>query len=101
MLNDSGVSYRGSLIPQEYRKVVARIRDDGTLSATGYVLSQGQFLGDIEFAFGPQRTFQVPLRRIEELTELLFGTQFEADPIGHTEAFDSAIEIDAFERIVL
>ncbi len=101
VLNDSGVSYRGTLIPEEYWKVVASVRDDGTLSATGYLLSQGQFLGDIEFAFGPYRTFQVPLRRIEELTGLSFGTLFEADPIGHTEGFDSAIEIDSFDRIVL
>jgi endonuclease G len=101
VLNDSGITYRGCLIPDEYWKVVANVRSDGSLSATGYVLSQGQFLGDIEFEFGPYRTFQVTIRKIEEITGLIFGDLSNSDPIGQTEGFDSAVEIDSFERIVL
>ncbi len=101
VLNESGVSYRGSLIPEEYWKVVANVRSDGKLSATAYVLSQGQFLGDIEFAFGAYRTFQVTIRRVEEITGLSFGDLSDSDPLGHTEGFESAIELDTFERIVL
>lgn len=100
VLNDSGVSYRGSLIPEEYWKVVANVRSDGSLSATGYVLSQGQFLGDIEFAFGSYRTFQVTIRRIEEITGLSFGALRDADPIGSAEGFETAFEIETLERII-
>lgn len=100
VLDNSGVSYRESLIPEEYWKVIANIRSDGSLSATGYVLSQGQFLGDIEFAFGAYRTFQVPIRKIEEITGLSFGDLQNSDPIGQTESFESVIEIDTLERIV-
>ncbi len=100
VLNESGVSYRGSLIPEEYWKVVVNVQSDGKLSATGYVLSQGQFLGDIEFAFGAYRTFQVTIRKIEEITGLSFGTLQDSDPIGHTEGFQSVIEIESFERII-
>jgi endonuclease G len=101
VLNDRGVSYRRSLIPEEYWKVVANVRSDGSLSVTGYVLSQGQFLGDIEFAFGPYRTFQVTIRKIEEITGLSFGMLRDSDPIGRTEGFESVIEIDTLDRIVL
>ena len=101
VLNESGVSYRGSLIPEEYWKVVVNVQADGKLSATGYVLSQGQFLGDIEFAFGAYRTFQVTIRKIEEISGLSFGTLQDSDPIGHTEGFESVIEIESFERIIL
>ncbi len=100
VLNSSGVSYRGSLIPEEYWKVVVNIRNDGNLSATAYVLSQGQFLGDIEFAFGPYRTFQVSILKVEEITGLSFGDLKNSDAIGHTEGFESVIEIDSFQRII-
>ena len=101
VLDHSGVSYRGILIPEEYWKVVVNIRSDGTLSATAYVLSQGQFLGDIEFAFGTYRTFQVTIRKIEEITGLSFGDLRASDPIGQIEGFESVVEIDSLERIVL
>lgn len=101
VLNASGVSYRGTMIPEEYWKVVVNVRSDGSRSATAYVLSQGQFLGDIEFAFGAYRTFQVTIRKIEEITGLSFGDLSDSDPIGHTEGFDSAIVLESFDRIIL
>lgn len=101
VLNDSGVSYRGTLIPEEYWKVVANVRDDGKLSATAYVLSQGQFLGDIEFAFGAYRTFQVSIRKVEEITGLSFGDLKDADARANTEGFDSVTELHTIEDIVL
>jgi endonuclease G len=101
VLNAQGVSYRGSLIPDEYWKVAVNVRDDGRLSATGYLLSQGQFLGDIEFAFGAFRTFQVPVHQLELLTGLSFGALAEFDPLGRSEGIAGAIEIDSLDRIVL
>ena len=101
VLNAQGVSYRGSLIPDECWKVAVNVRDDGRLSATGYLLSQGQFLGDIEFAFGAFRTFQVPVHQLELLTGLSFGALAEFDPLGRSEGIAGAIEIDSLDRIVL
>jgi endonuclease G len=101
VLNESGVHYRNTLIPEEYWKIVANVDSHGKLSATGYVLSQGQFLGDIEFAFGAYRTFQVSIRKIEEITKLSFGPLRDADPIGGTEGVTTAFEVDTLEQIVL
>ncbi|MFO1044940.1 MAG: DNA/RNA non-specific endonuclease [Planctomycetaceae bacterium] len=99
VLNNSGVSYRQTLVPEEYWKIVANV-DGGKLKASGYVLSQGQFLGDIEFAFGSYRTFQVSIRRIEEITGVSFGALRDSDVLGTTEGLDSIIELHALGQIV-
>jgi endonuclease G len=65
------------------------------------VLSQGQFLGDIEFAFGAYRTFQVSIRKVEEITGLSFGDLKDADARANTEGFDSVTELHTIEDIVL
>jgi endonuclease G len=101
VLNDDDLRYRGTRIPEEYWKVAVNVNSEGVLSATGYLLSQGQFLDDIEFAFGPFRTFQVPIRKIESVSGLSFANLADFDPIGHTEGVEAAIEIDSYERIVL
>ena len=57
----------------------------GTLSATGYVLSQADYLGDLEFVYGEFKTYQVPLTQIEQKTGLRFGLS-EHDPLDRVEA---------------
>ncbi len=73
-------------IPLEFWKVaVMRQPDDGTLSATGYVLSHGRMirgLTEAEFVLGAYETYQVPLRMIEEATGFDFGDLKKSDPLA-------------------
>ncbi|MDQ0382209.1 DNA/RNA non-specific endonuclease [Amycolatopsis thermophila] len=99
--------YRGVRLPRQFFKVVAMVRWDGSLSATGYLLSQEQLLQGLEvapaeFDYGAYRTFQVPVRRIEGLTGLSFGALTDADPLGQRETTTTiAKEVGRPEDLVL
>jgi len=81
--------YRGAQIPMDYWKVVVMVKENGQLSATGYMLTQKNLADDFEvpgFVFGEFRTYQVPLVRIERMTALSFGNLSDFDPLAGTEA---------------
>ena len=64
-------------------KVIAFVHDNtGELTATGYTMSQRDFLPGEEFVFGLYGTYQKPLKVIEEMTGLSFGDLAERDPMG-------------------
>lgn len=91
VLAESDPSFRGVQIPEQFWKVVTTLRDDGTLSATAYLLSQKDLIGGLEtvgFTFGQFRTFQVPVATIEQLTGLSFGLPAGAEPAGLAAAAD-------------
>lgn len=106
-------TYEGVQLPLEFWKVVVMVRKDGTPSATAYLLSQKKLIDELEvteadFAFGQYKTFQVPVRRIEELTKLNFGKLRNFDPLESPEAEESFAlgdagekEISTLEQIVL
>ena len=78
--------FRGFKIPEAYWKVVV-IANQQTcrLSASGYIVSQQDFMNDLEFVYGEYQTFHVPLKTIEKKTGLDFGlSQF--DPLGNNES---------------
>jgi endonuclease G, mitochondrial len=84
---------------------VAMVKESGDLSATAYLLSQAELIAGLEvvpeeFSYGAYRTYQVPVRRVEEATRLSFGTLPDADPLGGLEA-DTASEIGDFDEIAL
>jgi endonuclease G len=90
--------YRGVQLPRQFWKVVAMVKQDGALSATAYLLSQEQLIQGLEvapeaFSYGAYRTYQVPMRRIEGLTGLSFGSLADADPLGRQEATIPAREV--------
>lgn len=74
--------YRGVQLPRAFWKVAVVVTSDGTLSATGYLLSQASLLGDLEFVFGEYRTYQVSVAAIAEYTHLDFGVLVEHDPLA-------------------
>ncbi len=79
--------YRGEFqIPADFWKVVAFVKEGGEVSATAYLQTQKHLLEDLEFAYGEYRTYQVPISRIEALTDLRFGTLGQNDPIADLEA---------------
>ncbi len=69
------------IIPDEYWKVVAMIRADGGLSATGYVISQQRHLDDWLEATFTAETFQRPIRQIEAETGISFHDLRDHDPL--------------------
>jgi endonuclease G len=107
VFDDRDDEYRGIQLPRQFWKVVAMVKDDGRLSATAYLLSQTRLLrGELEgFAYGAYRTFQVPIRKIEDLTGLDFGNLSSFDPSERVEALGveglAAREIAAYEDLVL
>ena len=77
--------YRGVQLPRQFWKVVAMAKRSGELSVTGYLLSQAALLDGLEaaeeFSYGAYRTFQVPVRRIAELSGLGLDAYVAADPL--------------------
>lgn len=87
VFDENDQEHRGIQIPNEFWKIVAIVKPDdeeeaGTLSATGYMLSQSSLIEDLEFVFGEHQGFQVRIDLIEELTGLDFGDLREADPLA-------------------
>ena len=82
--------YRGVQLPRQFWKVVAMVKTTGELSVTGYLLSQAALLDELPaveaFSYGAYRTFQVPVRRIAELTGLGFEPHIAADPLERIES---------------
>jgi endonuclease G len=86
IFRDSDRSYRDFLIPEDFWKVVAVVNDEtGQLSVTGYIVSQRDFMDDLEFSFGPFQTYQVSVATIEEQSRLDFGDLKRFDPLGEQE----------------
>lgn len=80
------VLYRGKFqIPAEFWKVVVMINNNNDISATAYLQTQKNLLFDLEFAFGNYKTYQVPLGKIEVLTNLNFGNLRSFDPLMNLE----------------
>lgn len=87
VFRDDDMLYRGQYrVPAEFWKVVAIVKADGNLSATAYLQTQKNLIGDLEFAYGSYKTYQVPIARIERLTDLDFSMLRQADPLAGLEA---------------
>ncbi|WP_439379309.1 DNA/RNA non-specific endonuclease [Amycolatopsis lexingtonensis] len=97
--------YRGVQLPRQFWKVVAMVKGDGTLSATAYLLSQEELIKGLEvageFSYGAYRTYQVPVRRVADLTGLSFGGLPDADPLELLESTGAAREIAGPADLVL
>jgi endonuclease G len=88
---DDPVKY-GVSIPVDFFKIIAFIHDrTGKLCATGYTVSQEDYLGNEEFVFGQFNTYQVSIKAIERKTGLKFGKLSSVDPIKGEEAAFAAL----------
>lgn len=105
VLADDDPHYRGVQLPRQYWKVVSMVKTDGTLSATGYLLSQAALLDEVvsreAFSYGAYRTFQVPVATIARLTGLVLTDYVAADPLTRLEALPLPREILRDADIVL
>ena len=98
--------FAGVQLPRQFWKVVVMVKEDGRLSATAYLLSQDELIKGLElvreaFSYGAYKTYQVPVRRIDELTGLSFGSLPDVDPAGRLEAEIVPKEIERHDQIVL
>lgn len=90
----------GVRVPREFWKVIAFIHDEtGELCATGYTMSQADFLREEEFVFGQHQTWQAPIRDIERRSGLRFADLAERDPLAVGDESPAA-PLSAFEQIV-
>ena len=73
-------------IPGSFWKIIVMIKDDGTPSATGYMIQQKDLLEDMEqqgFTYSQFKTYQVRISEIERLTGISFFLN-EYDPLQNT-----------------
>jgi endonuclease G len=76
----------GVQIPLQFWKVIAFIHDGRReLSATGYSMSQRDFLKEEEFVFGVHQTHQRSLAWIEQEAGISFGALRDADRFNDAE----------------
>jgi endonuclease G len=98
--------YRGIQLPRQFWKVVAMVKQSGDLSATAYLLSQDQLIKGLEiateaFSYGAYRTYQVPVRHVEDITGLSFGPLAGADPLSRQETAMPAREVQRPDHLLL
>ncbi|MBB3695018.1 DNA/RNA non-specific endonuclease [Sphingomonas sp. BK580] len=82
--------YRGVAIPLAYWKVIAFVHDDGTPSATAYMIDHDVDLGRVELIFGPYKTYQRSVAAVERATGLDFGALTLRDGFSNEEAATGA-----------
>ncbi|MEU4418976.1 DNA/RNA non-specific endonuclease, partial [Nocardia salmonicida] len=76
----------GVQVPVEFWKVIAFVHDEtGELCATGYTMSQADFLSEEEFVFGAHKTAQRSISSIEQRAGLSFGPLAALDPFEDQE----------------
>lgn len=100
--------YSGVQVPVDFWKVVVALdAESGKLLTSAYLLSQEGLMPEEGFRFGAFKTYQVPLKRIEELADLRFtkavrdSDVFRADEIREMVASGRYVEIDSPEDIIL
>lgn len=83
VFHDSDHNHRQIRVPKEFWKVVVILRSDTMkLSATGYLLSQADMIGGLEFHYEGFKTYQLSLAEIARKTGLDFGTLPDSDPLN-------------------
>lgn len=82
--------YRGVAIPLAYWKVIAFVHDDGTPSATAYMIDHEVDLRRVELIFGPYKTYQRSVAAVERATGLDFGALALRDGFSNEEAATGA-----------
>lgn len=102
VFSSNDISFRKKfLIPAEFWKVVTIVKCDKSISSTAYLQTQKRLIENIKFVFGEYNTYQVPLSKIESLTNLGFGNLRKFDPLSRTRVWRSAILVNNGNEIIL
>ena len=100
--SDKDPTYRDARIPLAYWKVVAIVTDDGRPSATAYRIGQEEEISDLEYIFGPYKTYQVSVRSVTQDAHIDFSPLVPFDGFSEFEsAHDAPLEVplNALESI--
>ena len=97
VFRNDDMKYRGAPIPKSFFKIVAIVTDNGRPSATGYEVSQEEELSDLEFVFGPYKTYQASIASIEDKTGLKFGDLKKYD--GFSVSGRGRVELESLESV--
>ena len=85
----------GVPIPRSFWKVMTFVHDEtGELCATGYTMSQEDFLREEEFVFGQHKTSQARIATIEQRAGLSFGPLAALDPFDSDQKGVAALLTD-------
>jgi endonuclease G, mitochondrial len=108
VFQDGDPTYSGVQVPTDFWKVVVAIdADTGGLLTSAYLLSQDGLMPKEGFRYGAFKTYQAPIKRIEELADLKFSKSVrDADVFGMDEVEEMVetaryIEITSEDDIVL
>jgi len=108
VFRESDPAYNGVQAPTDFWKVVVAIdADTKGLLTSAYLLSQEGLMPEEAFRFGAFKTYQAPIKRIEELADLKFSKSVrDADVFGMDEVEEMVttaryIEINSENDIVL
>lgn len=108
VFRDDDPTYSDVQAPTDFWKVVVAIdADTKGLLTSAYLLSQEGLMPEEAFRYGAFKTYQVPLKRIEELADLKFSKSvrdadvFGADEVEEMVATARYIEITSENDIVL
>jgi endonuclease G len=77
--SDRDLAYRDALIPLAFWKVLVIVTEDGRPSATAYRIGQEKDLEQLEYVFGPYKTFQISIKQVMDETGLDFGPLLDYD----------------------
>lgn len=100
VFRDDDRKHRDFAVPEDFWKVVAMVQETGDLSVTAYMITQRDFMDDLEFAFAQHETFQVSVAEVERQTGLDFGSLREQDPLATRES-RSFVPLASLDQIVL
>jgi endonuclease G, mitochondrial len=93
----------GTQVPRDYWKVVAMRKQDGSLAAAAYVLSQAELLRapPEEFVFGEYKTFQVRVDALEGRTGLRFGDLADHDTLADVRGAPEQLELERHDQMIV
>jgi len=93
--------YRDVKIPKQFWKVLVTMAPAGKLQAYGFLLSQAELVRDMEAEFSPgeYKQYQVPLKKIEAMTEVRFPQMVAEADVMAEEPVESAREFLKLESL--
>lgn len=101
VFRENDIKFRDVKIPEEYWKIAVVMKSDTEPSATAYIVSQKEYLNDLEIAIpGEFKTFQVKISIIEALTGLDFNNLRNYDPLERLESTTYGTLIKNFNDII-
>jgi endonuclease G len=103
VLSKTDKIFRGVPIPKQYWKVIVAKAASGKLAAWGFVLSQEELIQNMEADFqpGPFATFQVPLSRIENITQVRFPDVVKKADVKSNAGPNESLRLDILEDLTL